>query len=185
MYVGITNNVKRRFKQNGIEYKDSLFGKAIRKYGWNEFEHIILESGITKREAQYLEQLYIICLDAKVPGGYNLTNGGESNAGHKMSAESKMKISKIMSEMRKGIKFSDKHKQHLSKARVEMLKNKKKNGELLPALRKPVTQFTKDGKYVNRYVSAIEALNQTGIFHINAVCNGKLKSACGYIWRWV
>ena len=42
-YVGQTNNIERRWRSNGIDYKNSLyFYNAIQKYGWNNFKHIIL-----------------------------------------------------------------------------------------------------------------------------------------------
>lgn len=40
-YIGISQNPKRRWK-NGNGYKTQLFGKAINKYGWDNFTHEIL-----------------------------------------------------------------------------------------------------------------------------------------------
>lgn len=49
---------------------------------------------------------------------------------------------------------------------------------------KPVLQFTLDGRFVAEYPSTQEAARQTGAKHICCVCNGKRKSAAGYIWRY-
>ena len=51
VYIGITNDVKRRWRCEGIEYKPSKentssFWNAIQKYGFDKFEHIILECNL-------------------------------------------------------------------------------------------------------------------------------------------
>lgn len=52
--------------------------------------------------------------------------------------------------------------------------------------RKPIFQFDLDGNFIREYSSVHEA--SSGIIsrrrNITAVCNGKRKSAYGYIWRW-
>ena len=52
---------------------------------------------------------------------------------------------------------------------------------------KPVTQYTKDGVEIARYSGIREAERQTGIpnSNIGKCCKGKLKSAGGYIWRYL
>lgn len=51
---------------------------------------------------------------------------------------------------------------------------------------KPILQFTKDGQFVAEYQSAIEAERQTNTDHSNILkcCNGKRKTANGFIWRY-
>ena len=53
-------------------------------------------------------------------------------------------------------------------------------------LSKPVKQFTKDGVFLKEYPSTMEVERQTGYInaHISSCCNGKLKSAYNYIWRY-
>lgn len=52
--------------------------------------------------------------------------------------------------------------------------------------RKPISQFDLDGNFIREYPSIHEASN--GIIsrrrNITVVCNGKRKSAYGYVWRW-
>lgn len=52
--------------------------------------------------------------------------------------------------------------------------------------KKPVLQFTKDGKFVAEYPSTCEASRQTGNHNasISRCCKGKAKSCGGYIWRY-
>ena len=91
-----------RFR-NGNGYKSSPhFFHAIQKYGWNNFDHMILAQNLSKDEA-IRKEIEIIALyrsnDAKF--GYNITPGGEVCAGEdnpwfgkKHTAESKEKMSR-------------------------------------------------------------------------------------------
>ena len=51
---------------------------------------------------------------------------------------------------------------------------------------KKILQFTKDGKFVKEYPSAIEASRQTRISNqsIGQCCLGKIHSAGGFVWRY-
>lgn len=51
---------------------------------------------------------------------------------------------------------------------------------------KPVLQFSKNGCFVKEWSSVMEVQRQLGYGqgHISNCCNGKLKSAYGYIWRY-
>lgn len=53
-------------------------------------------------------------------------------------------------------------------------------------LRKPVIQYDKTGKIIKKHISLIEAQKATGIKNgnISLVCNGKRKTAGGYIWKY-
>ena len=61
-----------------------------------------------------------------------------------------------------------------------------RNERVAKAQSKPVKQFTKDGVFVQDFISAKEAERQTGIFHTNIVAclKGKYKSAGGYVWKY-
>ena len=50
----------------------------------------------------------------------------------------------------------------------------------------PVYQYTLDGKFIAEYLSIHEVERQTGYFngHISNCCNGKRKTAYGFIWRY-
>ena len=52
-------------------------------------------------------------------------------------------------------------------------------------LSKPVLQFTKDGEFVAEWKSSSEIKRNLGFAqqHISSCCNGKLKSAYGFIWK--
>jgi group I intron endonuclease len=53
------------------------------------------------------------------------------------------------------------------------------------ATKKPVIQYNKDGFVINTFKSIMQAERETKIFNtsISACCNGKRKTAGGYIWK--
>lgn len=79
VYVGITSQTtEERWGKNGKGYQSSPhFWSAIQKYGWKNFEHIILETHLTKDEASEKEKFYIKKYNSINPDyGYNLREGG-------------------------------------------------------------------------------------------------------------
>lgn len=82
VYIGITSNVIRRWAASGYYYhlSDTLFSRALKKYGWDNFQHVVIQEGLTKEEACNMEKELIAYY--KVKGiSYNLTDGGEGYAG--------------------------------------------------------------------------------------------------------
>lgn len=79
VYIGITSLIppSSRWGKNGIGYSrgQDKFYEAITKYGWNNFTHTIVTSGLSKDEALNLEEELITKYDS-VNNGYNtLTTG--------------------------------------------------------------------------------------------------------------
>lgn len=86
-YVGITSQdpKKRWLSGHGYVHND-YFTKAINKYGWNNFEHIIIAKGLSEQEAKWLEvQLIAIHDSTNRDKGYNITIGGDT--GHHLKGE--------------------------------------------------------------------------------------------------
>lgn len=79
-YVGITSMTTDRRWGNGSGYKGQSFYHAIQKYGWDNFDHEVVVTGLTEEEADYWERLYIKELNSKVPNGYNRTDGGDAKS---------------------------------------------------------------------------------------------------------
>lgn len=77
-YFGITSTKPNKRWQNGKGYKQCIkFNSAIQKYGWDNFEHIIMRENLSYDEACFLEQYYIKqfnTTDSKY--GYNIDSGG-------------------------------------------------------------------------------------------------------------
>ena len=92
-YIGITQNKPNRRWQNGYGYKDrnSHFYNAIKKYGWENFEHIILEENLTRKEASEKEKYYIRLYNTNNENyGYNITSGGDNNFTRNKLTEEKL-----------------------------------------------------------------------------------------------
>ena len=53
-------------------------------------------------------------------------------------------------------------------------------------LSKPILQYTKSGVFVREWKSTYDVERNLGYFHnsISYCCNGKLKSAYGYVWKY-
>lgn len=90
IYVGVTMNPKRRFSRNGSGYKGcASFYSAILKYGWNNIEHEILETGLTSKEADDRELFYI-----------KSYRSNEKDYGHNILAHGNVSMNKITDEIR-------------------------------------------------------------------------------------
>lgn len=69
-YVGITKQNPLKRWANGRGYcKNKHFYKAILKYGWDNFKHEIVFSGITKDEAIQREKMENIKVNIKILNG--------------------------------------------------------------------------------------------------------------------
>lgn len=138
-YVGITSRkTNERWGINGNNYiKDNTyFGNAIKKYGWDSFEHeIVYNACLTEQEAKELEQYYIKSLNTKRPNGYNLTDGGDGINGHEFSEESRIKMSKaqrIRADEGRNLTMLGKHhteetKEKIRAAKLNLTQEQRKN----------------------------------------------------------
>lgn len=96
VYIGQTcyKNPNRRWR-NGKGYLNcKLFYNSIKKYGWDNIEHKILHTNLSKDQADILEKMYIQFFKRKHIS-LNITDGGEGATGHSVSEETKQKFSEI------------------------------------------------------------------------------------------
>ena len=106
VYIGITCQVPEyRWKKDGKGYVECpLFWNAINKYGWDNFEHTIIENGLDADRANEMEIALIREYDSANPAhGYNLSKGGfgvntETMTEKWQDAEFKAFMSKRMQE---------------------------------------------------------------------------------------
>ena len=123
-YIGLTCQKPEYRWCNGKGYKgNAYFMNAINKYGWDNFQHIIIAKGLTEDEAKWLETELIREWDTRnQSSGYNVLSGGQTTEGennpfygkqHTKESIDKMKNShtgifpneetrKKLSDMRKG-----------------------------------------------------------------------------------
>lgn len=91
VYIGQTCGIKHRWQPKCYQ-TSSYFYNAIEKYGWDNFEHIILEDNLTinnvdEREIYYINKFNALDRDV----GYNLKSGGTN--GYTLSKSTIKKIS--------------------------------------------------------------------------------------------
>ena len=58
-YFGQSQNVERRWRNNGAEYKKTSLQPYIEKYGWDNIQHIVLFRDQTKEDALWIEDFLI------------------------------------------------------------------------------------------------------------------------------
>lgn len=99
IYVGQTiygDNPNFRWK-NGKGYKgNNNFWNDLQKYGWDNFEHCIIQNNLSLKEANELEKLKIAEFNAKdLKYGYNRHIVGNTNAEGKTFADSTKQLISI------------------------------------------------------------------------------------------
>ena len=111
-YVGQTTRpLDRRFLEHAT-CKKTIIGKAIQKYGRENFYCGVIKTCASKTEMDTWEKFLIILLKTKVPYGYNITDGGEGTIGYICTDETRAKKSAAL----KGRPKSAEHRANLSVA---------------------------------------------------------------------
>lgn len=122
-YIGITSATKPELRWNrGFGYKSQVFYRAIEKYGWDGFYHVILHRELTENQAK-CQEMFWIKLYKSENLSYNVTNGGEGSKGVPMPETTKQALLKAnigrqcseetkrrISESEKGKKCSEENK---------------------------------------------------------------------------
>ena len=204
VYIGITSQkLEQRWGSQGCNYKSSPhFYSAIQKYGWDNFEHNILFTDLTKEQACLKEQELIKEYNSmNREFGYNSTSGGDiftmneetkqkisqamirnqNGLGHPCSEEKKEKISNAQ----KGRKFTEEHKQKLSEAaknrHVPCSEEKK---QILKEKSHKKSVYCEELDKI--FESVQECSRQLGIpaTSISKLCNGRGKTFKGYHLRY-
>lgn len=175
-YIGITCKKPSYRWDNGKGYCSSrIFNKAIQKYGWNNFEHIILETDLTRDEAKLRECYWISYYHTYIKDpachGYNGTEGGDVpwNVGMSLSPEQK---SKWEVSVKNNINWTH--------------KGQKRNPEVVKKIRDSHKKYSKQILCVETgeiFESVKAAERKYHNNHINDCCNGKRKTACGFHWK--
>lgn len=214
MYIGLTHHVNpnKRWGYSGQKYTHCVkFTHAIKKYGWNNFDHIILCR--TNRERAIVIERTLIAHYKRLGISYNLTDGGEGTEciseknrritsermrnnhpmkGKHHTPEAKAKIS----EAGKKRVYTEEQKRQIAEAGNigrETMRNrgywvpKESIKKIAEKLSKPVLQMDLDGNIIAEFASASIAdktfSNGKG-HHIGSVCNGTRKTAYGYKWMY-
>ena len=183
VYIGITKR-KPEYRWNkgkGYRKDQLLFYRAIKKYGWDNFTHEILYTGLSEKDAKNIE-ISLIRQYKSLGMSYNITDGGDGGRGlhnkrKKMSDETKLKMSKS----RKGLLAGNKNPMY---GRHETAPAYGRFGKEHPASKK-VYQYDLLGNFIKEWDCLSEVQRHLNILvtYITACCNVRQKTAGDYIWK--
>lgn len=185
VYIGqtIQDDPNKRWK-NGHNYKTcTFFARAIEKYGWDNFQHIILQQGdFSQEELNQKQQYYISFYDTCNPQkGYNISPGGTNGISPNAlpAAVEWMKNHPNFGLARANdmLKWQAEHPQE---AREYRRKSQKKAAE---ARRKKVVCI-ETGIVYESATEAARQIPKTSQSKICMVCKGQRKTCGGYHWKY-
>ena len=189
VYIGVTSRKPEVRWGNGRNYSENeYFTRAIKKYGWENFEHEILETGLSKEDAEQKEiELIAMYKSNQREFGYNIENGG--SLGNKHSEYTKLKISEAL-KGEKNPRYGKKFPNQMMKSRGIMSEEERKKRSLshknqIPVNKKAVNQYDINGVFIETYESLSDASLKTGVdcANISRCLKGDRKSAGGYLWK--
>lgn len=195
VYIGQTcQPLEDRWRKDGAGYVGSTkFYNAIKKYGWDNFEHVILFSDLTQEQANRLEEKLIEEYNATDDAcGYNIQKGGGN---HQIPQETRDKISRTKLSQHNHMPEERRHwmrenyrgegnpfygKTHSKETREKMSRNHANvKGGNNPCAKKVMCVET--GVI---YPSAREACEAVGRSKsaITNCCSGRSQTCAGYHW---
>lgn len=194
-YIGITRQEPKVRWGGGNGYvRNEYMYRAIKKYGWENIEHIVLFDGLSKNDACEIEKELIKKHKTNNKNfGYNIESGGQCSS---LAESTKQKLR----EAHTGKRASEETKGKMSASRKRFLSENpeyyKKNLENIMCAvekaaelkRKSVIQYDLDGNFLAVWNSTREAERVLGIYHshIAKCCNKvpKYNTAGGYRWEY-
>lgn len=175
VYIGITSQKAEKRWGRGSKYGSQHFGRAIKKYGWDNFDHIIIAENLSKEDACELEKILIKAYNSTNPlYGYNEAQGGDGGGMYNKHHTEKAK--EMISQAMKGVQFTEEHKRHISEAKQGINHH----------FAKKVYQYTRQKDFIREWDYMSLAAKELNInkANIGEVCNGNRKTAGGFVWKY-
>ena len=195
VYIGLTelqNPIDRWTKHlsdynKAVKYSKRPLYEAMSKYGIEHFHfEIIEETDQPQEREQYWIKYYNSYIGFENSNGYNATLGGE---GSKKLYFSKEEEQYIISAFESGMSCTNiaKELHHDISNIANFLREKGFNVKIYTSTK--VGQYDLANNYICEYESAAAAARALGKKghggHISEVCNGKRKTAYGFIWKYI
>lgn len=185
------------------------FHRAVRKYGADAWDHVVLRECQTLEEAECAEIALIGERGTLTPHGYNLTRGGrgvvltaDGCARHREATRAALRRPDVHNRLVEGVRrghrtpearernsvaqrASQRRPDVVEKKRTSMLRVTSSPRYVAPMAR-AVQQLNDRGEVIATYRSAKEASDVTGANHskITEVARGSRKRSGGYVWRY-
>ena len=166
VYIGITKQEPKKRWNSGYGYiQNKYFFNAILKYGWNNIEHKILFTNLTKEEAEQKEIEFIAFYKSNNRNyGYNIEKGGHVNKGITAWNKGKQTPLEVREKQRKAKLNKYTGNKHWNSKKVKNITT---------------------GKVYNSFGEIAKELNIKNASHIVAVCKGKRNIAYGCKWKYL
>ena len=120
-YIGITNDVERRYKEH-LTHNNQLIDKKIKEYGIENFIFKILFEGeyeeCKEKEKFYIKEYKTLAKEY----GYNIVEGGDGCVGFNHSEETKQKISESMKKRFENKENHPNYRRKMSEKQKESLR---------------------------------------------------------------
>lgn len=205
IYIGQTNNFEKRKREHILEKDDnSIFHKALRKYGAENFTWQVIDFCNSKKQIDGMERFYILKYKSFKPNGYNMTKGGDGGSmwnakpivcltldgeyvcEYDSASQAQIEYGYCNSDVLlccKNLAKRCRNKQFMYKDDYEKYGRKKYVPKIAHNIR-GVIQCDLNGKYINEFHSVYEASKQTGVHRpsISSNLSGRYKTAGGYIF---
>ena len=141
IYVGQTCQKPQYRWNHGQGYKQCpYFYSAIQKYGWDNFEHIVLNQNLSLEEANFLQEYYITIFDSTNPqNGYNIQKGGLNR---EINEQTRKRISERMKKQWEDKQFVNK----MSLRMKELWQNPQYRNKVLEARKNSKWEISQQGK---------------------------------------
>jgi hypothetical protein len=188
-YVGITSKkTEVRWGKNGRGYKNNSnkhFWQAIKKYGWDNFDHKILFEDLPLNEA--LKREFDISKQHNTTDKEFGYNGMVGRGGNFEVSDALRKKYRDATTGKKNPMYGKKHKKESIIRMTEINIRNARYGKDNPASRAVRGTNIKDNSKIT-FESANQAAVHFNLFnngHIIECCRGKRKSCNGYRWEYV
>ena len=129
-YFGQTQNVERRWRNNGARYKETALYPYIEKYGWDNIQHIVLFRDQTKEDALWIEDFLIttaqedgVCINKNRSGNVSKEEGYKQQKNKQYYETNKDNIKEQHKQYYETNKdnIKEQHKQYYQKNKDEIL----------------------------------------------------------------
>lgn len=185
VYIGQTVQPVQKRWRNGAAYSTcTYFYNAIQKYGWDNFDHIILEQSDswTKEELNEKEEKYIEIFDSTNPKyGYNIKKGSTDISPN----ASKKAVEWMKAHPEFGLaRAKDMHKWQQNHSK-EILQMRRINAAKATEARKKKVRCIETGEVFESATDAARKIPRTSQAKISMVCSGKRNTCGGYHWCFV
>lgn len=118
VYVGITHHTNPELRWKSGYKGNPHFDSSIKKYGWNNFEHVILFKGLPK-DIACREEILLIKRFRRKGLCYNIANGGEGSVAMSESTKEKLRQYRGPKASQYGVKQDERRVKLMS----EVMKN--------------------------------------------------------------